>query len=193
MLRVRFVLMIVYRAPEEDSLEGLEYLDAAKDAYQFTEVEQVEPFERDMCFAPPGFCPGVVCLARRRYGQIEHPSICSSCLEKVVRATVPTPSGENISQTACQTLKRREWCKLGCSWFTRVRDGLPRDPCTSRTASVTGVSGTLPDSWVRGPHPLGTDTPLGRCGTQGLESHGRETITRLWERGCLVPRTEPFA
>ena len=32
---------------------GVEYLDAAKDTYQFTEVEQVGPFE--WYFAPPGF------------------------------------------------------------------------------------------------------------------------------------------
>ena len=34
---------------------GVEYLDAVKDTYQFTEEDHVEPSKRDLCFASPGF------------------------------------------------------------------------------------------------------------------------------------------
>ena len=71
-----------------------------KDGYQFTEANQVEPVERDVSFAPPGFSLGVFSLIRRWYGQVEHPSICSSCFDKVVRATVATTSGAIISHAA---------------------------------------------------------------------------------------------
>ena len=81
---------------------GGEYLDAAKDTYQFAEVELVGPFEWHLCFAP-----------RRRYGQIENPSTCSSCSKRVVRATVATPSG---AKRRDKVGKGRR-CKPARSWF----------------------------------------------------------------------------
>ena len=148
-------------------LAGAEYLDAVKDAYQFTEVKQVEPVERDVCFAPRGFyweCFNWYAVGTDRLSTPQY-----------VHRTLKGGQGGGshliwsgsfrsalLSQVARQTLKGRE-VQTRKLLVQNVPKTVSYSPCFSRTTSVVGVTGTLLDSWVRGPPLPGTDTSFSRC------------------------------
>ena len=119
-------------------------------------------------------------------------------LEKGGQGDGGNPEWCELSLSKVVTKTKKEEVQTGALLVQkRARDGLPRDPCVSRTASVIGVSGTLPVSWVRRPHLPETNTSLGRCwscflmGVDSLTVFSNSAIGRIAGRArrvCLLFR-----